>query len=131
LGIDSAYQGANLFIGLVQADGHTMIRDPQTSPSWHDISTVPGYPASGVTDVTLAVEGGNLHVTVRGAGDTVFGTTCIVTPAPTWPANCSSFQNFTPPLFRGPESVSAFRDVAARRSREAATKLHEPDWSDE
>jgi hypothetical protein len=109
LGLDTAFQGNRKFIGLVQANGHTMIRDPRTSPRWNDISTLGGYP-SGVTDVSLAVMGNELHVTVRGSGDTVAQTSCTVntTPGtgsnPAWPGNCTVFDDFTPPML-APQAV--------------------------
>ncbi|WP_283135261.1 hypothetical protein [Rhizohabitans arisaemae] len=80
----------------------TLIRDPRTTPPWNNISTLTGYP-SGVTDVSLAVMGNDLHVTVRNAAGNVAQTSCTVAPTPgtgsnpAWPANCTAFVNHTPP----------------------------------
>ncbi|MFI6504807.1 hypothetical protein [Nonomuraea typhae] len=101
-GIDSAVHGNTKFIGLAPGDGKTYIRDPRTMPSWHDISTLTGYPGN-VTDVTLTVQGDNLHVTVLNTTGKVAQTICKVNPVPgsnmnnpPWPANCSVFADHTP-----------------------------------
>ncbi|WP_344936082.1 hypothetical protein [Sphaerisporangium flaviroseum] len=102
-GIDTAFQGNNKFIGLAQGNGPTFIRDPRTTPKWNDISTLANYPGN-VTDVSLAVMGNNLHVTVRSLTGLVAQTTCVVNPTPgtggnpAWPGNCGAFVNLTPPL---------------------------------
>lgn len=95
-------------IALVRAGGHTLIRDPDTTPPWHDLSTLPGYPQTGAKDVTLAVRGDRLHVTVRGPGATVSQATCGVVPTPgtfgtpEWPANClPGFSDSTPSSLQG------------------------------
>ncbi|WP_214410741.1 hypothetical protein [Sphaerisporangium fuscum] len=101
--VDTAFQGNNKFIGVAQGDGTTLIRDPRTTPPWHDISSLPGYPGN-VTDLSLAVMGDELHVTVRSATGLVAQTSCKVNPTPgtgnnpAWPGNCTAFANLTPPL---------------------------------
>lgn len=100
--IGTEFQGANKFVALAQPDGSTLVRDPRTTPRWHDISSVSGYPGD-VIGVALAVMGNDLHVTVRSANGEVAQTTCVVAPEPgvggnpAWPNNCSAFVNLTPP----------------------------------
>ncbi|WP_181019560.1 hypothetical protein [Nonomuraea typhae] len=101
-GIDSAFHGNVKFIGLAPGDGKTYIRDPRTIPTWHNISTRPGYPGN-VIDVSLAVHGDNLHVTVLNSAGKVAQTTCKVDPIPgsnmnhpAWPGNCTAFVDHTP-----------------------------------
>ncbi|WP_248961301.1 hypothetical protein [Sphaerisporangium perillae] len=102
-GIDTAFQGNNKFVGYAQGNGPTFVRDPRTASPWHDVSTLPGYPGNA-TDVSLAVMGNNLHVTVLSSTGLIRQTTCTVNPTPgtggnpAWPGNCSSFQELTPPL---------------------------------
>ncbi|MEV0424653.1 hypothetical protein [Streptosporangium canum] len=101
-GIDTAFQGNNKFIGRVE-NGTALIRDPRTTPPWNNISTLVGFPA-GATDISLAVMGNTLHVTVLGADGAVRQTSCTVNPTPgtgnnpAWPGNCTDFVNLTPPL---------------------------------
>ncbi|WP_433240164.1 hypothetical protein ACQPYK_33985 [Streptosporangium sp. CA-135522] len=101
-GIDTAFQGNNKFIGRV-VNGTALIRDPRTTPPWNNISTLAGFP-SGATDISLAVMGNTLHVTVLGAGGEVRQTQCTLNPTPgtgnnpAWPGNCTAFENLTPPL---------------------------------
>jgi hypothetical protein len=91
------------YIGLAQGNGPTFIRDftsiGPANPPWHDLSTVLNYPGN-VNDVTLsAAEATNLlHVTVRTTTGLVRQTTCTLTVNATWPANCTAFVDFTPPL---------------------------------
>ncbi|MFC6085173.1 hypothetical protein [Sphaerisporangium aureirubrum] len=107
-GIDSAFATptggvSGRYIGLAQGNGTTLIRDPSSvAPNgfWHDISTLVGYPGR-VTDVTLAVPGATpnqLHVTVRSSTGEVAEVICLLTPNVTWPGNCGTFVNRTPPL---------------------------------
>ncbi|GHE41735.1 hypothetical protein GCM10017673_50090 [Streptosporangium violaceochromogenes] len=100
--IGTEFQGANKFVALAQPDGSTLVRDPRTTPRWHDISSVEGYPGD-VVGVALAVMGNDLHVTVRSANGEVAQATCVVAPEPgtggnpAWPNNCAAFVNLTPP----------------------------------
>ncbi|MCW2876103.1 MAG: hypothetical protein JWQ95_203 [Sphaerisporangium sp.] len=102
-GIDTAFMGNSKYIGLAQGNGSTLIRDPSTPAPWHDISGLANYPGN-VSDVSLAVMGNNLHVTVRSTTGLVAQTTCVLNPTPgtgtnpAWPGNCGAFVNFTPPL---------------------------------
>ncbi|GAA3931068.1 hypothetical protein GCM10023085_10580 [Actinomadura viridis] len=83
-----------------------MVWDPSLS-TWNNISGLTGYPAGGATLVSLAVEGNNLHVTVRGTdgvgNEIVRQTTCVIQPTPgtggnpAWPGNCTAYTDFTPP----------------------------------
>ncbi|MER5650056.1 hypothetical protein [Streptosporangium sp. NPDC002524] len=101
----------------VRNDGTTQVRDPRTTPPWHSISTLAGYPA-GVVDVGTAVvvDGAlpYLNVTVQSATGSVARTRCLLglpipvlggffAPGaplgpPAYPANCDNFVNITPPL---------------------------------
>jgi hypothetical protein len=101
----STFQGPNKFVALAPGDGTTLIRDSRTAPSWHDISTLAGYPV-GVTGVSLTVMTGDpttLRVTVNNAVGAVAETTCMVNPLPgtggnpLWPGNCSAFTDISPP----------------------------------
>lgn len=101
-GIDTAFQGNNKFVGNAPGNGSTLVRDPRTTPRWHDISGLSGYPGN-VTDVSLAVMGNRLHVTVRSATGRIAQTSCRVNPQPgtggnpAWPGNCGPFVDMTPP----------------------------------
>ncbi|MET8140542.1 hypothetical protein ABZU32_09560 [Sphaerisporangium sp. NPDC005288] len=102
-GIDTAFQGNNKFVGYAQGNGPTFVRDPRTTPPWHDLSTLPGYPGNA-SDVSLAVMGNTLHVTVLSTTGLIRQTACTVNPTPgtgnnpAWPGNCGSFVELTPPL---------------------------------
>ncbi|MDP9866825.1 MULTISPECIES: hypothetical protein [Streptosporangium] len=101
-GIDTAFQGNNKFVGRL-VNGTALIRDPRTTPPWNNISTLTGFPA-GAIDISLAVMGNTLHVTVLGADGAVRQTQCTLNPTPgtgnnpAWPGNCTDFENLTPPL---------------------------------
>lgn len=104
VGIDSAFHGGFMFDGVVTDEGDTFIRDERDNldpPTWHDISTLTGYPAGQVVDVTLAVQGDDLHVSVLTETGGVFTTSCKLDPDPEppndWPTNCTAFEDISPP----------------------------------
>ncbi|MFE3451273.1 hypothetical protein ACFXJ8_20350 [Nonomuraea sp. NPDC059194] len=95
------------FVATVTSDGRTLVRDPRTMPSWHDLSTVENYPGNAVA-VALATSGPDLHVTVRNAEGKIAHSACRVWPVPgeeeddeyenePWPGNCEPFWDMTPP----------------------------------
>ncbi|MEU4829081.1 hypothetical protein [Streptosporangium sp. NPDC023615] len=90
------------FTAFTSGNGTTSIRDPRTDPSWHDITSVPGYPGT-VTQVELESDATDLHVTVLTATGTIAHTTCLVRPVPgtlsnpAWPGNCGAFTDVAPP----------------------------------
>lgn len=110
--IDSTFQGdpedANRpptkFVGAIR-DSKVLIRDPRTTPRWHDISSRLPRNFGRLTDITLAApdEGVTIHVTVLNAHSRIAQSTCVVFPTPgtmltpRWPANCSPFVDITPP----------------------------------
>ncbi|MEV4752509.1 hypothetical protein AB0K21_39660 [Streptosporangium sp. NPDC049248] len=104
-GIDSAIQGDTEYLGYVPGDGRTLLRDPRTTPNWHDLSSVPGYPGN-VIGITLAALGGSLYVDMLSTDGRVMQTTCRIRPVPgrggnpAWPGNCGAFVNLTPPTGR-------------------------------
>ncbi|ROO84460.1 hypothetical protein EDD29_1985 [Actinocorallia herbida] len=105
IGIDSAFHGELLFVGVVTEDGSTFIRDQRDlmdPPTWHDLSTLDDYPVGQAVDVTLADHGDNVHVSVLTAAGKVFTTACKVNPDPEppndWPSNCTEpFDDISPP----------------------------------
>ncbi|NRQ32786.1 hypothetical protein HII36_13185 [Nonomuraea sp. NN258] len=100
--VDTAFHGNRKFVAQAPGDGRTLVRDPRTTPTWHDLSSIDNYPG-GVTGVSLANRLGRLHVTVRTASGQVFQTECRLNPTPgtgmndPWPGNCSDFIDLTPP----------------------------------
>ncbi|MES9536547.1 MULTISPECIES: hypothetical protein [unclassified Actinomadura] len=99
--------GDDKYIGVVGQNGRTHVYDPNLG-SWHDISSLPGYPVRGADDISVISQGANrIHITVRGtdaAGhDVIRQTSCRVSPVPgrggnpRWPRNCTAFFDFTPP----------------------------------
>jgi Collagen triple helix repeat (20 copies) len=105
VGIDSAIQDNTEYLGYVPADGRTLLRDPRTTPNWHDLSSVAGYPGN-VIGVTLTALGSSLYVAVLSIDGRVTQTTCKVRAIPgngenpAWPGNCGAFVNLTPPTGR-------------------------------
>ncbi|MEU9890814.1 hypothetical protein [Sphaerisporangium sp. NPDC051011] len=101
--ISTAFQGNNQFIGYAPGDGSTLVRDPRTTPPWHNLSSVSGYPGN-VTGVSLSVMGRTLRVTVVNKSGSIAQTQCTVNPTPgtgqnpAWPGNCAPFTNFTLPM---------------------------------
>ncbi|ACZ84036.1 hypothetical protein [Streptosporangium roseum] len=103
------------FVTSVRGGGTLALRDPRTTPVWHNLSGLPGFP-NGVTDVATSVifEGvlPYLHVAVQSASGDIARTRCLVglpvpvmggyfapgTPLgpPAYPANCTAFVNNTP-----------------------------------
>lgn len=89
-------------VATVTSDGRTLVRDPRTSPEWHDISSVEYYPGDAVA-VALAASGPILHVTVRNGEGKIAHSACRVFPVPgnggneEWPGNCEAFYDLTPP----------------------------------
>lgn len=110
--IDSAFQGdpeneerpPTKFVGVIRED-KVLIRDPRTTPRWHDLSSRLPRNFGRLVDITLAApdEGTTVHVTVLNAHSHIAQSTCTVFPPPgttgtrPWPANCSPFVNITPP----------------------------------
>ncbi|MGW0589396.1 hypothetical protein [Streptosporangium sp. NPDC002607] len=103
--IDSAFNDNTEYLGYVPGDGRTLLRDPRTTPNWHDLSSVAGYPGN-VVGVTLAALGRRLYVTVLSDNGRVAQTACVVNPTPgsgenpAWPGNCGAFAYLTPPTGR-------------------------------
>ncbi len=103
----------------VRPDGTTWIRDPRTTPFWHNLSTLPGYPA-GVravsTEMIIEVLLGFRPCTSRFRPTPVASTGRVCTVGlpipllggffapgaplgpPAYPANCTDWVNQTPPL---------------------------------
>ncbi|MEU4533772.1 hypothetical protein AB0G15_02790 [Streptosporangium sp. NPDC023825] len=100
----------------VRSDGTARIRDPRTTPRWHDLSTVPGHPTDVVDVAATVLQDGALpylHLTVQNSAGQVSWTKCLLgrpvpvtggffapgTPLgpPAYPANCDKFTNETPP----------------------------------
>jgi hypothetical protein len=103
--IDSAFHKNYKYVVTAPGDGSTLVRDPRTTPRWHDLSDVAGYPGD-VVAVSAAVMsmGGDLHVTVRNQTGEIAQTSCKINPVPgqyaanpAWPDNCAPFENLTPP----------------------------------
>lgn len=110
--IDSAFQGdpedaerpPTKFVGVIRED-KVLIRDPRTTPRWHDLSSRLPRNFGRLVDITLAApdEGTTVHVTVLNAHSRIAQSTCTVFPPPgtmgtrPWPANCSPFFDITPP----------------------------------
>ncbi|MGV9305649.1 MULTISPECIES: hypothetical protein [unclassified Nonomuraea] len=92
------------FVATVTPDGRTLVRDPRTTPTWHDLSTVENYPGN-VVGVSLANTGPDLDVVVRNADGRIAHAVCTVWPepgdddddTPAWPDNCEAFWDLTPP----------------------------------
>lgn len=101
-GVDTAFFDTTKFVGFVDGRGALKVRDPRTTPVWHDLSGLSGNPGEP-TDISLAVENGNLHVTVVNRRGSIAQTTCRISPTPgtdsvlAWPRNCGDFVNLTPP----------------------------------
>ncbi|OUC97047.1 hypothetical protein CA984_12565 [Streptosporangium minutum] len=92
-----------------------VLRDPRTTPAWHNLSTLSGFP-NGVSDVATSVitEGvlPYLHVAVQNTTGDIARTRCLVglpipvlggffppgapLGPPAYPANCTAFVNDTP-----------------------------------
>ncbi|MEU1724507.1 hypothetical protein [Nonomuraea sp. NPDC005692] len=110
--IDSAFQGdpedeerpPTKFVGVIR-EHKVFIRDPRTTPRWHDLSSRLPRNFGHLVDITLAApdEGTTVHVTVLNAHSRIAQSTCTVFPPPgtmatrPWPANCSPFADITPP----------------------------------
>ncbi|MEU3169002.1 hypothetical protein [Streptosporangium sp. NPDC006930] len=101
----------------VRNDGTAQLRDPRTTPLWHDLSKIPGHPTDVVDLATTILHDGALpylHLTVQSSSGQVARTKCLLgrpvprtggffapgTPLgpPAYPANCDKFTNETPPL---------------------------------
>ncbi|MER5651298.1 hypothetical protein [Streptosporangium sp. NPDC002524] len=98
----SSRDGSTEFTAYVSTAGATLVRDPRTTPIWHNVSALAGYP-TGANEVSLEEDLTNLFVTVANPAGTIARATCVVYPAPgvllnpPWPGNCGAFVNLTPP----------------------------------
>ncbi|WP_246059690.1 hypothetical protein [Herbidospora galbida] len=100
----------------VRPNGETWIRDPRTTPMWHNLSTLLGYPAdvqSVSSEIIIDLAGvPSLHVSVQTTSGGIHRTVCQVgVPIPggflapgqllgpaAYPNNCTDWVNQTPPF---------------------------------
>jgi hypothetical protein len=110
--VDTAFQGDPedpekqpvKFIGVIR-DRRVLVRDPRTTPRWHDLSSLLPRNFGPLVDISLAApdEGDTVHVTLLNAFGRVAQSSCQVFPTPgtmmtrAWPRNCTAFINVTPP----------------------------------
>ncbi len=91
----SSREGSSEFTAYVSTAGTTQVRDPWTTPTWHGVSALAGYP-TGVNEVSLTEDPTNLFITVANPAGTIARAACVVYPAPgvlpnpPWPGNCGA-----------------------------------------
>ncbi|GAA2353421.1 hypothetical protein GCM10010404_01420 [Nonomuraea africana] len=92
--VDSVFREITKYVGFASG-GRTFIivDDPRRTPRQHDLSSVEGHPAN-VVGVSVAVQGPDIHVTVRSDTGQILQARCTVAPEPgtgpnpAWPENC-------------------------------------------
>ncbi|MFI7131947.1 hypothetical protein ACIBQ1_40160 [Nonomuraea sp. NPDC050153] len=108
--VDTAFQGdpddpkrpPTKFIGIIR-DSRIAVRDPRTTPQWHDLSELLPRNFGRLVDISLAApdEGTTVHITVLNERGKVAQSRCTVFPtpgsrtAPAWPENCTEFIDLT------------------------------------